>query len=74
MNLVAGAMNSPVLVRRDSSLQRPEDVIHRMEAHGWGDLAVVLWRNLAISQGLHVVKALLLTLHVQEVLNFNWWE
>ena len=45
-----------------------------MEAHGQGDLAVVLWRNLAISWGLYVVDALLLTLCVQEVLNFDWWE
>ena len=45
-----------------------------MEVHGQGDLAVVLWRNLAISWGLHVVNALLLVLHVWEVLNFDWWE
>ena len=45
-----------------------------MEVHGQGDLAVVLWRNLAISWGLHVVNALLLVLHVWEVLNFKWWE
>ena len=45
-----------------------------MEAQGWGDLAVVLWRNLAISQGLHAVNTLLLVLCVWEVLNFEWWE
>ena len=45
-----------------------------MEAQGWGDLAVVLWRNLAISQGLHAVNTLLLVLCVWEVLNFDWWE
>ena len=45
-----------------------------MEAQGWGDLAVVLWRNLAISRGLCAVDALLLALHVQEVLNFDQWE
>ena len=27
-----------------------------------------------INQGLHTVDALLLVLHVQEVLNFDWWE
>ena len=42
MNLVAGVMNFPVLVRRDSSLKRSEDVVQRMEAHGWGDLAAIL--------------------------------
>ena len=42
-----------------------------MEAQGLGDLAAVLTRNLAISQGLHVVDALLLTLHIQEVRNFE---
>ena len=45
-----------------------------MEAQGQGDLAAVLMRNLAISQGLHVVDALLLTLCVQEVRNFELWE
>ena len=45
-----------------------------MEAIGQGDLAAVLTRNLAISRGLHMVDALLLTLHVQEVWNFELWE
>ena len=45
-----------------------------MEAQGQGDLAAVLWRNLVISWGLCTVDALLLTLHVQEVLNFEQWE
>ena len=45
-----------------------------MEAVGWGDLAVVVARNLAIARGLHVVDALLLMLRVQEVWNFEWWE
>ena len=45
-----------------------------MEAQGWGDLAMVLWRNLVISQGLCTVDALLLALHVWNVLNFDWWE
>ena len=45
-----------------------------MEAHGWGDLAAVLQRNLAISQGLHTVNTLLLALYVREVLNFDQWE
>ena len=45
-----------------------------MEAQGRGDLAAVLQRNLVISWGLCMVDALLLVLHVQEVLNFDWWE
>ena len=45
-----------------------------MEAQGWGDLATVLWRNLAISQGLRTVDTLLLMLCVWEVLNFDQWE
>ena len=45
-----------------------------MEAVGWGDLAAVLMRNLAISRGLHIVDTLLLVLHVWEVQNFEWWE
>ena len=45
-----------------------------MEAVGQGALAVVLTRNLAISRGLCVVDALLLTLHVWEVQNFELWE
>ena len=45
-----------------------------MEAVSQGNLAVVLARNLAITRGLHVVDALLLMLHVQEVQNFEWWE
>ena len=38
------------------------------------DPNTVLWRNLAISRGLHAVNTLLLALHVQEVLNFDRWE
>ena len=45
-----------------------------MEAVGQGDLAAVLMRNLAISRGLHAVDALLFTLHVWEVWNFELWE
>ena len=45
-----------------------------MEAVGQGNLAAVLIRNLAISQGLCAVDALLLTLHVWEVQNFELWE
>ena len=45
-----------------------------MEAVGQGDLAVVLTRNLSISQGLCVVDALLLMLRVREVQNFELWE
>ena len=74
MNLVDSAMTFPVLVRNDVSLARSEDMACRMEAVGWGDLAAVLARNLAITRGLHAVDALLLMLHVQEVRNFEWWE
>ena len=74
MNLVAGATTFPVLVGRDSSLERSEDTVHRMEAHSWGDLAAVLQRNLVISWGLHAVDTLLLVLHVWEVLNVDQWE
>ena len=45
-----------------------------MEAVGQGDRAAVLTRNLAISQGLCVVDALLLVLCVREVRNFELWE
>ena len=45
-----------------------------MEAVSQRDLAAVLTRNLAISQGLHAVDALLLALCVQEVQNFELWE
>ena len=74
MNLVAGVMSFPVPAGFDMSLVRSEDVAHRMEDQGWGDLAAVLRRNLAISQSLHTVDALLLMLHVREVLNFELWE
>ena len=74
MNLVAGVMTFPVLARFDTSLVRSEDTVHQMEAVSQGDLAAVLTRNLAISRGLHVVDALLLTLHVLEVRNFELWE
>ena len=56
------------------SLVRLEDVVCQMEDQGLGDLAAVLRRNLVISQGLHVVNALLLVLCVQEVQNFELWE
>ena len=49
-------------------------VVRQMEAVSQGDLAAVLTRNLAISQGLRAVDALLLTLHVWEVWNFELWE
>ena len=74
MNLVAGAMTFPVPAGFDVSLTRSEDTVHQMEAVGQGDLAVVLMRNLVINRGLCVVDALLLTLHVQEVQNFELWE
>ena len=74
MNLVAGVMTFPVPAGFDVSLARSEDTVHRMEAVSQRDLTVVLTRNLVISQGLHVVDALLLMLHVQEVQNFELWE
>ena len=49
-----------------------EDTVRHMEAVGWANLAVVVARNLAITQGLCAVDALLLVLHVQEVRNFEW--
>ena len=51
-----------------------EDMVRHMEAVGWANLAVVVARNLAITQGLCAVDTLLLMLHVQEVRNFEWWE
>ena len=56
------------------SLARSEDAVCCMEAVGWGDLAVVVARNLLMTRSLHVVDTLLLMLHVQEVQNFEWWE
>ena len=73
MNLVDGATIFPVLVGNDTSLTRSEDAACRMEAVGQGNLAVVLARNLAITRGLRMVDALLLTLRVWEVWNFEWW-
>ena len=64
----------PVLVGFDTSLTRSKDTVCRMEAVGQGDLAAVLMRNLAISQGLRAVDTLLLTLRVREVRNFELWE
>ena len=74
MNLVAGAMTFPVPARFDMSLARSEDAVCQMEAVSQVGLAAVLTRNLAISRGLHAVDALLLTLHVWEVWNFELWE
>ena len=74
MNLVAGVMTFPVLAGFNVSLTRSEDVVHQMEAVSQGDLAVVLTRNLVISQSLHAVDALLLMLCVWEVRNFELWE
>ena len=74
MNLVAGVMTFPVLAGFDASLARSEDVVCQMEAVSQGDLAVVLTRNLVISQDLHAVDALLLVLCVWEVWNFELWE
>ena len=74
MNLVAGVTTFPVPARFNASLARSEDVIRRMEAVGWVVPAAVLTRNLAMSRGLHAVDALLLTLCVWEVRNFELWE
>ena len=74
MNLVDGATTFPVPVGNDASLARSEDTVHRMEAVGWGDLAVVVARNLSMTRSLRAVDALLLVLRVQEVRNFEWWE
>ena len=74
MNLVAGATTFPVPAGFNMSLTRSEDVVCQMEAVGQGDLTVVLTRNLVISRGLHAVDALLLSLRVWEVLNFELWE
>ena len=74
MNLVAGVVTFPVPVGFDASLTRSKDMVCQMEAVGQGGLAVVLTRNLAISQGLHAVDALLLVLCVWEVWNFELWE
>ena len=74
MNLVDGAMTFPVPVGNDTSLTRSEDMVRRMEAVGWADLAAVVARNLSITRSLRVVDALLLVLRVREVRNFEWWE
>ena len=74
MNLVAGVTTFPVPAGFDASLARSEDTVRRMEAVGQVNLAAVLMRNLAISRGLCAVDTLLLTLHVQEVQNFELWE
>ena len=74
MNLVAGVTTFPVPARFNASLARSEDAVCCMEAASQGDLAAVLMRNLVISRGLHVMDTLLLTLHVQEVQNFELWE
>ena len=74
MNLVDGATTFPVPVGNNTSLARSEDMVHRMEAVGQGDLAVVVVRNLLITQSLHAVDALLLMFRVPEVRNFEWWE
>ena len=74
MNLVDGATTFPVPVRNNASLTRSEDVVCRMEAVGRGDLAAVVARNLLMTRSLRAVDALLLTLHVWEVQNFEWWE
>ena len=74
MNLVDGVTTFPVPVGNDASLARSEDTAHRMAAVGWGDLAVVLVRNLSITRSICAVDALLLVLRVREVWNFEWWE
>ena len=74
MNLVDGVTTFPVLAGNDMSLTRSKDTAHHMEAVGRANFAAVLARNLAITQGLHAVDALLLMLRVWEVRNFEWWE
>ena len=74
MNLVDGATTFPVLVRSNASLTRSENTVCRMEAVGWGDLAVVVARNLLMTRSLRAVDVLLLVLRVREVQNFEWWE
>ena len=64
----------PVLVGNDMSPARSEDAACCMEAVGQDDLAAVLARNLAITQGLRAVDTLLIMLCVWEVQNFEWWE
>ena len=64
----------PVPVGNDMSLARSEDAARRMAAVSWGDLAVVLVRNLSITRSIHAVDTLLLMLRVREVWNFEWWE
>ena len=55
MSLVDGVTTFPVPVGNDASLARSEDAVHRMEAVGRGDLAVVVARNLSITRGLCAV-------------------
>ena len=74
MNLVDGATTFPVPVGNDVSLARSEDVVRRMEAVGWGNLAAVVARNLSMTRSLRTVDALLLMLRIREVQNFEWWE
>ena len=74
MNLVDGAMTFPVLVGNNASLARSEDVVCHMEAVSWGNLAVVVVRNLSMTRSLCAVDALLLVLRIWEVQNFEWWE
>ena len=69
-----GATTFPVPVGNDASLARSEDAVHRMEAVGRGDLAVVVARNLSMTRSLRAVDTLLLVLRVWEVRNFEWWE
>ena len=74
MRLVGGVMTFPVPVGSNNFLKRSKAVVQRMEAQGWGNLAVVVWRNLSITQGICAVDTLLLMFWVLEVLNFEQWE
>ena len=74
MNLVDGATTFPVPAGNDVSLARSKDMVHRMEAVGQANLAVVVVRNLSMTRSLRAVDALLLMLRVREVWNFEWWE
>ena len=74
MRLVDGVMTFPVLARGNDSLERSKAAVQQMEAQGQGDLAMVVQRNLSITQGICAVDTLLLVFCVWEVLSFEWWE
>ena len=71
MNLVNGTEIHPVLVGINESYARLWLTVHQVKSISQTDVAAILQRNLLISWGLQVVDTLLLTLQVQEVLNFE---